>query len=492
MLRLRSRWKVWAILVTSAVVCGLLGGLVAAASEDTLVNSEDAAGSADGGRKLYLTIYNDNLALIRDIRTLPIQLGRSSLSFTDIPSRIDATSVSLRSLTEEGSIRILEQNYEYDMVSGNKLLTKYLGQHIEIVAADGTEYAGYLMSAPGSGDSLILAEQPWGGAITAIQRNEIRVIRYPQLPAGLVMKPTLVWEMENNSDVTQHEMEVAYLTGGLSWSADYVLTLNADDTIGDLTGWVTITNNSGVTFENAELKLVAGDVNQVSNQVLYYDTFMRTEKSAMAAAPAFGESSLFEYHLYKLAFPTTVKDSQTKQIQLLTAADIPVEKQYVFGRIPGSNRYWGYSDKVQVVLRLENSEENNMGMPLPEGRVRVNKADVDGSLEFIGEDTIDHTPKDEEITLYIGDAFDITGERINTKMTSVGSNSRQDSYRIELKNHKDEAIQVHVVESMASGTYRILSSSHTYEVVDAQTIEFVVDVPADGQTDITYDVLYTW
>lgn len=489
---LRSRWRIGVALVAAISMCGLLGGLVTAASEDALANGVNGEASAREGRKLYLTIYNDNLALIRDIRTLPIEAGRSSLSFTDIPSRIDATSVSLRSLTEEGSIRILEQNYEYDMVSGNKLLSKYLGQHIEICAADGTEYSGYLISAPGSGDSLILAEQPWGGAITAIQRDEIRVIRYPQLPAGLVMRPTLVWDMENSSDVTEHEMEVAYLTGGLSWSADYVLTLNADDTVGDLTGWVTITNNSGVEFENAELKLVAGDVNRVSNQVVYYD-LMRSEKLSLGApAPAFQESSLFEYHLYKLAFPTTVKDSQTKQIQLLTAANIPVEKQYIFGQIPGATRYYGYSDKVQVVLRLVNSEENNMGMPLPEGRVRVSKADVDGSLEFVGEDAIDHTPKDEEITLYVGDAFDITGERINTKMTSIGSSSRQDSYRIELKNHKDEAIQVHVVESMASGMYNILSSSHEYEVIDAQTIEFVVDVPANGQTDITYDVLYTW
>lgn len=487
---LRTHTKLMLALTAVLIVGGLLSWVPAvAAGSDAVADS----GAADKqGRRVFLTIYNGDLALVRDVRTLSVAQGRSLLSFTDIPSRIDATSVSLKSLTEEGSIRILEQNYEYDMVSADQLLRRYLGQRIDVCTADGTEHSGYLISAPGSGDSLILAEEPWGGAITAIQRGEIRVIKYPQIPAGLVMKPTLVWSLENTSAESEHEMEVSYLTRGLSWSADYILTLSDDDRYADLTGWVTITNTSGVEFEDAELKLVAGDVNRVTDQVLY-DDLARTEKAlAVGTAPAFEERSLFEYHLYKLGFPTTVKNNQTKQIQLLSASDIPIEKQYVFGRIPGSTRWYGYSDNVKVVLKFKNSEENNMGMPLPEGRVRVNKADVDGSLEFVGEDAIEHTPKDEELLLYIGDAFDVVGERVNVSTTRIGSNARRESYSIELRNHKSEAIDVRVVETMTSGSFEILDASHDFEQIDARTIEFVVRVPADSSTKVTYEVMYTW
>lgn len=489
MLGIKARWGIPTTLAVMVAIVGLLGGSVLAAQADESV--KDTIGSQEQiGRNLFLTIYNDNLALVRDVRNLSVPVGSSLLSFTDIPSRIDATSVILRSLTEEGSIRILEQNYEYDMVSGDKLLSKFLGQHIEVRTKDGTEYEGYLINAPTSGGSLILATEPSGGAITAIQRNEIEVIKYPSLPAGLVMRPTLVWDMVNTSDRTDHEMEVSYLTGGLSWSADYVLTLSDNDQTADLTGWVTITNNSGVEFENAELKLVAGDVHRVTDQVVYYD-LLRAGKTASAAGESFEESSLFEYHLYKLEFPTTVKNNQTKQIQLLSVSDISVKKQFVFGRIPGYTRPYSYSDKVQVVLKFENSEENQMGMPLPEGRIRVNKADVDGSLEFVGEDSIDHTPRDEEITLYIGDAFDVTGKRINVSTTKVGSNSRKDAFRVELRNHKDEPVEVQVVESVY-GDYEILQSSHEYTQIDANMIAFLVEVPANSQVDVTYEAMFTW
>jgi hypothetical protein len=473
------------------IVGGLLSGVTAQAADSAVAADRDAV-AVEQGRRVFLTIYNGDLALVRDVRTLPVAQGRSLLSFTDIPSRIDATSVSLKSLTEEGSIRILEQNYEYDMVSGDQLLRKYLGQRIEVCTADGTEYSGYLISMPGSGGSLILAEEPWGGAITAVERSEIRVIRYPQIPAGLVMKPTLVWSLESTSAETEHEMEVSYLTGGLSWSADYILILDDDDRFADLTGWVTITNTSGVEFEDAELKLVAGNVNRATDEVVYYDLARGEKALSMSPAPAFEERSLFEYHLYKLGFPTTVKNNQTKQIQLLSASNIPVEKQYVFGRIPGSTRWYGYSDNVKVVLRFKNSEENNLGMPLPAGRVRVNKADVDGSLEFVGEDAIEHTPKDEELLLYIGDAFDVVGERENVSTTKVGSNARREKYSIELRNHKSEAVDVRVVETQTSASFEILKASHDFEKLDARTIEFVVQVPADGSSTVTYEVMHTW
>lgn len=488
---LRTRTGLMLALTAVLIVGGLLSGVPAAAQAGAAAAGSDAA-EADQGRRVFLTIYNGDLALVRDVRVLSVAQGRSLLSFTDIPSRIDATSVSLKSLTEEGSIRILEQNYEYDMVSGDQLLRKYLGQRIDVSTQDGTEFSGYLISAPGSGESLILAEEPWGGSLVAVQRSEIRVIRYPQIPAGLVMKPTLVWSLENTSTQSEHEMEVSYLTGGLSWSADYILTLDDDDQYADLTGWVTITNTSGVEFEDAELKLVAGDVNRVRDEFLYYELDRADKAMSLGGAPAFEERSLFEYHLYKLGFPTTVKNNQTKQIQLLSASDVPVEKQYVFGRIPGSTSWYSQSDKVKVVIKLKNSEENNMGMPLPAGRVRVNKADVDGSLEFVGEDSIEHTPKDEELLLYVGDAFDVVGERVNVSTTRVGSNARREKYSIELRNHKGEAIDVHVVETMASGSFEILDKSHDFTQIDAYTIEFVVPVPADGSSTVTYEVMYTW
>jgi len=217
-----------------------------------------------------------------------------------------------------------------------------------------------------------------------------------------------------------------------------------------------------------------------------------SQKAVPQYDKAFEERSLFEYHLYKLGFPTTVKNNQTKQILLLSVSDIPVEKLYVFGRIPGYTKSYAYSDNVKVILKFKNSDENHMGMPLPEGKVRVSKADGDGSMEFVGEDAIEHTPKDEDIVLYIGDAFDITGKRINVSSTKIGSDALKDAYRIELRNHKDEPIRIQVVETMPYETYEILQSSHGYSKIDARTISFDVEVPTNSQVDITYEVMYTW
>jgi len=432
---------------------------------------------------LEITIYNQNLALVKDQRTLTLQEGLNEVRFTEVAAQIDPTSVHFKSLTAPQATVIREQNFQYDLVSRAKLLEKYLDQEIEVQQprkdGGGEILRGQLLSAT---DGLVI--QQADGTLTALASAD--QVRLPKLPAGLITRPTLMWLVESGQAGRQLT-EVSYLTGGINWNADYVAVVNPDDTQADLTGWVTIDNKSGATYPSARLKLIAGEVHRVQPPVPLLKMERGEEMATLAAEPQFEEKAFFEYHLYTLQRKTTLRDNETKQIELLTAANVPVKKVYVFD---GANLRPGPPNqppqaKVNVMVEVENRQENHLGMPLPKGKVRVYKADEDGSLQFVGEDEIDHTPKDEKIRLYLGDAFDLVGERKQTDERVIADNVRQYSFEIALRNHKQEAVEITVVEHLF-GDWEILRESHEHTQKDARTLEFHVRVAPDQEVKVTY------
>lgn len=464
-------WKVLAVFI------GIAGLLVLSLSlfPQTLRAEEKTNNTVE------VTVYNENLALVKDQRQMEIPAGIGRVTFNDVAAMIDPTSVMFRSLGNPG-LRVLEQNYEYDVVGSAKLLQKFIGQKITLTTAKGETLQGYLMGTEGG---IILASQPNGGEVRVVTGN-LQSITFPELPSGLVTRPTLVWLLSNPSKADQQPVEVSYLTGGLSWKADYVATVNANDDRVDLTGWVTLNNQSGVEYKDARLKLVAGDVNRVPDEepTRARDYLMATKQEA--ANDGFKEESFFEYHLYKLGRPTTLQNNQTKQVELLSAASVAANKRFIY---EGAYQ----PKKVKVMLEFDNMEKNNLGMPLPKGRIRVQKADSDGSLQFVGEDRIDHTPKDEKVRIYLGNAFDIVGERIQTNVTKVSENSREESFKITLRNHKKEAVTVTAIESMMGWTeWKIVKSDQKYVKTESGKAEFTVAIPAGGEVTINYTVRYKW
>lgn len=440
-----------------------------------------------------LTVYN-NFAVVKDIRELDLADDVSTIQFRDVAKRIDPTSVHFKSLTDPTGTAVIEQNYEYDLVSADKMLDKYIDQHLSVTTEDGSRFSGKLLSF--DRNQLVLQQD---AGLAMIQRpNNVRNIGFASLPEGLLTRPTLVWQVATQKP-GKHLSQVTYQTSGLSWRADYNVVINADDTAMDLSGWVTMNNQSGATYKDARIKLIAGDVRRVQPPQPRHRALQVNEEMAMDAAAApkgFAQKSFFEYHMYTLGRPTTVKENQVKQIELLTAAEVPVLKRYVFE--PGG-RYWHrrYGDKdeykVNVFIEFKNDEASNMGMPLPKGKVRVYKRDDtgNGDLEFVGEDQIDHTPRDEELRLYIGDAFDLVGEK-HIKKQQQGKRWRQQAIEIKLRNHKDTAATIRVREHLGYGNWKISNESHKFNKVDAKTVEFDIPVEPRGETVLTYTVDYNW
>jgi hypothetical protein len=451
------------------------------------------------GESTELTVYNQNMALVKDRRTMSLDKGVNEVRFTDVASQIDPTSVHFSSLTDPGGTSVLEQNYEYDIVGSHKLLQKYVDQEIILVTEDGTTYEGTLLS--GSED-IILSGQ--SGEITMVKLDTVQEFRFPELPSGLITRPTLVWQLESGQTGDQ-DVEVTYMTNGINWYANYVVVSDEADEHMDLTGWVTVDNRSGATYEDARLKLIAGDVHRETEPGVYAKDLGGAEL-AYEEAPSFEEQAFFEYHMYTLQRPATVKDNQTKQIEFVNVASVPVNKFYVYD---GAQQLggWGYygtpytepeygiptGTKVYVMLEFYNKQDAGMGLPLPKGTIRAYKKDHEGGIQLIGEDSIDHTPKDERVLLYLGDAFDIVGERRQTDFEWIDSNTIEESFEIKLRNHKEESLAVRVVEHLYRwSAWEIRSSNHDYEKKDARTIEFPISVPKDGETTVTYTVRYSW
>jgi hypothetical protein len=431
---------------------------------------------------LMVTVYNDDLGLVKDVRAASLPAGVHEIQFADVASHIDPTSVHLVSLTTPLGLRILEQNYEYDLLTSDKLLEKYVGKTVRLYQSDGTYHEARLLSTAGPIFEI-------NGQVHLGHHGRLVL---PALPENLVARPTLVWLLRNQSPAPQN-VQASYLTGGLSWKADYVMVVDARETRSDLTGWVTIQNRSGATYANAALKLVAGDVHRARHE-------RRTARALELAAKApsvadatrdFRSEGFFEYHLYTLDGRTTIKDNQTKQLTLMSAAGVPVRKELAFF---GARDYYRSqygtpmsNQKVSVFVELTNTKANNLGIPLPKGKMRVYKADQSGSQQLIGEDWIDHTPKDERVRIKMGESFDVVGERIQRDWKKIGSSLYEVEWDITLRNHKKEDVVVSVIEPVP-GDWEVLRETQSHEKVEAHTLRYRVPVPKEGSAKVTYRV----
>ena len=431
-------------------------------------------------RDVMVTIYNGNLGLVKDTREVRLPAGTSEVQFADVAAQIDPTSVHLKSLTDSSGLRILEQNYEYDLLSSQKLLEKYVGRKVRLYQSNGSSLEATLLSTEGPVYDI-------NGQLHVGHHGQIV---FPSLPENLVSKPTLMWLLRNASTAPQR-IEASYLTGGITWKADYVVILNAADDRADLTGWVTIDNRSGSSYAEAALKLVAGDVNRARED----RTRQMMEAAGTAAAwPAsrdFVSEGFFEYHLYTLDGRTTLKDKQTKQITLMAVAGVPVRKELAFF---GARDYYRTphgtpvsNQKVSVFVELTNSKANNLGVPLPKGKMRVYKADQSGSQQLVGEDWIDHTPKDERVRIKMGEAFDVVGERIQRDWKRIGGSVYEVEWEINVKNHTKENVVVSVIEPIP-GDWEVLRESQPHEKLEAHTLRYQVPVPQEGSARVTYRV----
>ena len=454
-----------------------------AAAVPRVVSTESDRVSAE------ITIYNSGLGLVKDRRNVSLSRGDSVLQLMDVASQVIPSSVSVEAVPDKGTVSVLEQNYEYDLLSPAKLLEKYVGKSVRV------RYRNPYTDREVEKEARVLAYND-GQPVLQVD-NEVTFgipgnYIFPQVPEDLIARPTLSWLLRTDSAGAK-QLETFYLTDGMTWRADYVLVLQADEKTAGVSAWVTLENRSGANFRNARLKLVAGDVHRVREDAV------RGGRPAMAktmalreAAPQFQESSLFEYHLYTLQRPTDVKNNQSKQVGLLSAQDVPVSKEYVFR---GSDHYYRMllpgpiekNRKIPVYLIFRNDKASRLGMPLPKGIVRVYKRDQDESLQFVGENGIDHTPIDEKIRMTVGNAFDVVGDRKQTSWTSVATNVTESEYEISLRNHKKEDITVRIEETIP-GDWKILESSHPHKKEDSGTAVFSVKVPRDREVVVRYKV----
>lgn len=454
-------------------------------------NPQIGTSTIEDQKSVAITVYNSNLGLVKDTRILKLPRGASQLRFMDVAQQINAATVHIKSVTAPDALNVVEQSYEYDLLNPQKLLDKYVGQELTLVLKtieNNTEKLTPTRATLMSNNS----GQVWqiGGQII-INPTNIAEIRFDRLPQDLIAKPTLVWTLNNNGDET-HTIEASYLTQGLNWRSDYVVVVNQNDTKADLNGWVTLTNSSGTAYRNADLKLVAGDVNRVRDEVMAVRSARVMEMAAAAPQQQFQEQAFFEYHLYTLQRKTNIKNNETKQISLLSAADFGIKKELV---INGQPYYFqGYNnpgepikEKVGVYVSFKNAKENGLGQPLPAGIVRVYKADADGAQQFVGEDRIDHTPKDEAVKVKLGDAFDVVAERKQTDYKAIARRVFEYAYEIRIRNHKDEAVTV-VVNEPIGGDWTITTSSFPAEKTAAFAARFNVPVTKDGEAVLSYRV----
>ena len=472
-------------------------GAILALSSALALSAKVLAQEVSASKDVAITVYNQNFGLVKDTREINLKGGINFLRFEDVAAAIDPTTVSFTSLTAPNSVAVREQNYQFDLMDESTILARSIGKTVKfrqyLSGGAVREITGTLLSSPSvtvadsngnvsqRGQSIVLKT---GSGIIVGASGELEIA---ELPEGLVAKPSLLWKLECDK-AGPHNTEISYQTQGMNWKCDYVAVANADDSSCDLTSWVTIDNKSGATYKNAALKLMAGDVHKVQQPSAPPMMERAMAMDAGAAEPQFSEQSFAEYHLYSLKGRTDVRDNETKQLTLFNASAVPVKKLYV---LESNNSYYGgdgqQKQKVNVKLELANSKDNNLGMPLPKGKVRVYKKDQDGALQFVGEDEIDHTPKDEKVRVYIGDAFDIAAERVQTGQQQISERVQRQSYSISLRNHKKEAVTVTCVEH-AWGDWKIVNSSMPYTKKDSHTFEFNVKVAPDTEEKLTYTI----
>ena len=452
------------------------------------------ASTLDDQTELALTVYNSDLALVRDVRTLQLPRGISDLRFMDVAATVNPATVHFRSLTEPSRLGVLEQNYEYDLLEPDKLLRKYVGRDVTLVRTrqDGGTTREESVTARLLSYNNAPVWQIGGEIVTGYPSSHIR---FPELPGNLFARPTLIWSL-NNEGGTRHRVEASYLATKLSWNADYVLTVARDDRSADLDGWVTITNGSGTAFRNASLQLVAGDLNRVRQAFGRMESDLMAPRAAALAEQKMTQEAFSDYHLYTLDRKTTVNNNQTKQVSMLGASAFPVVKRYV---VNGQSFYYRNSqtpgapikDVVQVFYQFKNEQKGGLGMPMPAGTVRVYQADSKGGVQFVGEDRISHTAKDETINLKIGNAFDVVCERKQTDFRKIATGVYELEYAIALRNHKTSPVSVEVNEPIG-GTWEMLQSSHKWTKTDAWAAQFTVPVAIDGASTLRYRVRVTY
>ncbi len=461
-----------------------------------------------------LTIYNQDFATVRQLVVLDLKAGTTLVRFSDATAQVEPDSVILENWNKR-PIQVLEQNYRNDPVSQGRMLSLYEGKTIEFLQPDGKSVSGKVVRSgyvPG-------AEQLQQPIVEVEGKLRFSLPGQPLFPAladDTILRPTFYWLIRTDTP-GRGNAELSYITGGLRWEADYNLVAPENGDVLDVVGWITMANNSGKTFENADIKLLAGDVHRIpppQPEGGYCPTCSVVE---VQAAPRVKEKAFDEFHLYTLPLPTTLHDAETKQVEFLRASGVQSKRSYVYdGADIGDD--WMYQDsqndraygiksraKVGIFREFMNSKANHLGMPLPHGRIRFYRRDEDGRLEFTGENVIDHTPKDERVRIYTGDAFDLVGERKQTdfktwqrevsdkKGNSETVDNVDESFEIKLRNHKKSAVEIKVVEHMyRASTWKIAESSQPYKKTDARTIEFMVTVPPDGEKTVTYRVHYEW
>ena len=463
---------------------GLLSAAMAAAPSEKLTTLADQRGIA-------VTIYNDNLALVKDSRAVKLDRGPNQLGWREVSAQIRPETALLRNLGNPAGLKLVEQNFDFDLLTPQKMLEKYVGREVTVISVN-----------PASGvekrETATVLATNGGTVLKFADRIETGIpgrLAFSGVPDNLRDKPTLVITFANNGG-GQQELELSYLTGGLSWKADYVAELNEKDDRLDINGWVTLTNRSGTAYPNARLQLVAGDVNRVRDEFERGRPMPLVAKSGLAQEADMSQEALFEYHLYTLERPTTIADNQTKQVALMSAAGVAVKKELLF---EGQDYYYsgqhgelGQKLKAGVFVEFANKGEG-LGIPLPKGVVRVYKKDSKGNAQFIGEDRIDHTPKNETVRLKLGEAFDVTADRKQTDFKKLAGTSRynyvfESAYQIAIKNAKSEAVTVKVVEPMP-GDWQVQSESHPHTKAASNTAVWNINVPAEGKTILSYRVL---
>lgn len=456
----------------------------------SLAQAEPAVVSPQSDQtSVAVTIYNEDLALVKDSRKLMLPNGFSSLSFRDVSAQIKPETALLRSLLPNSSLQVLEQNFDFDLLTPHKLLEKYVGQQVSVIRTHPTT------GAETEDTATVLSAQD-GPVLKIGNRIETIIpgrIVYPNVPGMLKDRPTLTTQLQYKG-VEQSNLELSYLTGGLQWKSDYVAELNNKEDAIDLSGWVTLTNTSGTNYPNAKVQLVAGDVNRV-REVIHPKVMMMRTDVMEAAAPMPTEQALLEYHLYTLPRATTIAENQTKQVALLSAQHIPAHKEL---QLNGADYYYQgqYPDidkklKVQVFVEFENKESSKLGMPLPKGTMRVYKKDSDGTAQFVGEDQIDHTPKNETVRLKLGNAFDVTADRVQTDFKNLSKQNQppiyESAYTITLHNAKKEAVTVTVQEPIG-GSWKILNESQPHQKTNAHQASWKINIPAEGDASLKYRV----
>ncbi|RLB66837.1 MAG: DUF4139 domain-containing protein, partial [Deltaproteobacteria bacterium] len=451
-------------------------------SGEVVTTLEDQIGVA-------VTIYNQNLALVKDKRRLSLAKGEVNLAFREVSAQMRPETALL---TATG-LTVLEQNFEFDLLTPEALLKKYVGRQVEVISRHPTTGAESRKSAKvlSSNSGVVLQFDDH------IETGVPGRLSFSDLPKTLRDRPTLTMLMENSANGAKN-IELSYLTGGLRWQADYVAELNTADDAVNLSGWVTLTNTSGASYKNAKLQLVAGDVHQAPSEQAF-DGGVRREmmmKAMPASAPNMAQEEMFEYHLYTLVRTTTIADNQSKQVALLQAAAVPCKKEFL---LKGSSYYYrgAYSEidrklKVGVFVEIENRKKNHLGLPLPKGVVRVYKEDSNGALQFVGEDRIDHTPENETVRLKLGDAFDLTASKKQTSFKKIGGDGRYNyiyeaAFEMKLKNAKAENVEIKVVEPIP-GDWEILTESQSHHKESSSNASWRISVPAKGESTLVYRV----